>query len=68
MLYKKEENEYVSYLKLWVGDKGLGVFEGFIFVKFEDVVKLKVVLKRFEEYCVLCRNYIMVVLRFNERC
>lgn len=66
-LHKKEENEHVSYPKLWVGDKGLGVFEGFTFAKPEDAAKLKVVLKRFEEYCAPRRNHIMAALRFNER-
>ena len=41
----------VSYLKLWVGDKGLDVFEGFTFTKPEDAAKLTVVVKKFEEYC-----------------
>ena len=43
----------VSYLKLWVGDKGLDLFEGFAFAKPEDDLKLKVVLQKFEEYCAL---------------
>ena len=66
-LHKKEENEHVSYLKLWVGDKGLDVFEGFTFAKPEDAAKLKVVLKRFEEYCAPRKNHIMAALKFNER-
>ena len=42
----------VSYLKLWIGNKGLDVIEGFTFTKPEDAVKLTVVVKKFEEYCV----------------
>ena len=57
----------MSYLKLWVGDKGLDVFEGFTFAKPEDAAKLKVVLKRFEEYCAPRKNHIMAALKFNER-
>ena len=30
-LHEKEENVKLSYLKLWVGYKGLDVFEGFTF-------------------------------------
>ena len=37
-LHEKEESVKVSYLKLWVGDKGLDVFEGFTFAKPEDAV------------------------------
>ena len=50
-LHEKEESVQVSYLKLWVGDKGLDVFEGFTFAKPEDAAKVKIVLKKFEEYC-----------------
>ena len=57
----------VSYLKLWAGDKGLDVFEGFTFAKPEDAAKLKVVLKKFEEYCAPQKNHIMAALKFNER-
>lgn len=32
-LHEKEDGVKVSYLKLWVGDKGLDVFEGFTFYK-----------------------------------
>ena len=67
-LHEKEESVKVRYLKLWVGDKGLDVFEGFTFAKPEDVVKLKVVLKKFEEYCMPQKNHIMAALKFNERC
>ena len=49
-LREKEKSVKVSHLKLWVGDKGLDVFKGFIFAKPEDAAKLKVVLKKFEEY------------------
>lgn len=35
-LHDKEENVKVSYFKMWVGDKGLDVFEGFHFAKPED--------------------------------
>ena len=66
-LHEKEEHVKVSYLKLWVGDKGLDVFEGFTFAKPEDAAKLKVVLKKFEEYCVPRKNHIMAALKFNER-
>ena len=48
-LHEKEESMKVSYLKLWVGDKGLHVFEGFTFAKPKDVAKLNVVLKKIEE-------------------
>ena len=40
-LHEKEESVKVSYLKLWVGDKGLDVFEGFTFAKPEDAVKIE---------------------------
>ena len=46
-LHEKEESVKVSYLKLWVGDKGFDVFEGFTFAKPEDAEKLKGVLKKF---------------------
>ena len=66
-LHEKEESVKVSYLKLWVGDKGLDVFEGFTFAKPEDAAKLKVVLKKFEQYCAPRKNHIMAALEFNER-
>ena len=66
-LHEKEESVKVSYLKLWVGDKGLDVFEGFTFAQPEDAAKLKVVLKKFEEYCAPRKNHIMAALKFNER-
>ena len=50
-MHEKEKSVKVSYLKLWVGDKGFDVFKGFTFEKPEDAAKLKVVLKKFEEYC-----------------
>ena len=40
----------VSYMKLWVGDKGLDVFEESTFSKPEDAAKFTVVVKKFEEY------------------
>ena len=49
-LHNKDDSVKVSYLKLWVGDKGLDVFEGFTFAKPEDAAKLTVVVKKFEEY------------------
>ena len=66
-LHEKEESMKVSYLKLWVDDKGLDVFEGFTFAKPEDAAKLKVVLKKFEEYCAPRKKHIMAALKFNER-
>ena len=57
----------MSYLKLWVGDKRLDVFEGFTFTKPEDATKLNVVLKKFEEYYAIWKNHIMAALKFNER-
>ena len=50
-LHDKEDSVKVSYLKMWVGDKGLDVFEGFQFAKPEDAAKLKIVVTKFEEYC-----------------
>ena len=59
----------VSYLKLWVSDKGLDVFEGFTFAKPGDAAKLNVVLKKFEQYCApRKKKHIMATLKFNERC
>lgn len=55
-LHDKEDGVKVSYLKLWVGDKGLDLFEGFAFAKPEDDLKLKIVLQKFEEYCALRKN------------
>ena len=66
-LHDKEENVKVSYLKMWVGDKGLDVFEGFQFAKPEDAAKLAVVVKKYEEYCAPRKNHIMAALKFNER-
>ena len=66
-LHEKEESVKVSYLKLWVGDQGHDVFEGFTFAKPEDAVKLNVVLKKFEEYCAPRKNHIMAALKFNEK-
>ena len=66
-MHEKEESVKVSYLKLWVGDKGLDVFEGFTFAKPEDAAKLNVVLKKFEQYCAPRKNHIMAALKFNER-
>ncbi|CAH3183730.1 unnamed protein product [Porites lobata] len=40
-LHDKEDGVKVSYLRLWVGDKGLDLFEGFAFAKPEDDLKLK---------------------------
>ena len=45
-LHDKEENVKVSYLKMWVRDKGLDVFEGFQFAKPKDAAKLEVVVKK----------------------
>lgn len=64
LLHDKEENIKVSYLKMWVGDKGLDVFEGF---QFEDAAKLAVIVKKYEEYCSLRKNHIIAALKFNER-
>ena len=66
-LHDKEDSVKVSYLKLWVGDKGLDVFEGFTFAKPEDALKLRVILQKFEEYCAPRKNHIMAALYFNER-
>ena len=63
----KEDSVKVSYLKLWVGDKGLDVFEGFTFAKPEDALKLRVILQKFEDYCARRKNHIMAALKFNER-
>lgn len=63
----KEDSVKVSYLKLWVGDKGLDVFEGFTFAKPEDALKLRVILQKFEDYCAPRKNHIMAALKFNER-
>ena len=65
-LHDKEENVKVIYLKMWVGDKGLDVFEGFQFAMPEDKAKLAVVVKKYEEYCALRKNPIMAALKFNE--
>ena len=54
--HEKEESVMVSYLKLWVDDKGLDVFEGFTFAKPEDAAKLKVALKKFAEHCAPRKN------------
>ena len=63
----EEDSVKVSYLKLWVGDKGLDVFEGFTFAKPEDALKLRVILQKFEDYCAPRKNHIMAALKFNER-
>ncbi len=63
----KDDSVKVSYLKLWVGDKGLDVFEGFTFDDPGDAKKLDIVLKKFEEYCTPRKNHIMAALKFNER-
>ena len=65
-LHDKEENVKVSHLKMWVGDKGLDVFEGFQFATPEDKAKLAVVVKKYEEYCAQRKNHIMAALKFNE--
>ena len=67
-LHDKANSVKVSYLKLWVGDKGLDVFEGFTFDEPEDATKLQIVMKKFEEYCAPRKNHIMAALKFNERC
>ncbi len=41
----KDDSVKVSYLKLWVGDKGLDVFEGFTFDDPGDAKELDIVLK-----------------------
>ena len=66
-LHDKEDSVKVSYLKMWVGDKGRDVFEGFQFAKPEDAGKLKIVVKKFEEYCAPRKNHIMAALKFSER-
>ena len=50
-LHGKEDSVKVSHLKMWVGDKGLDVFEGFTFANPGDAVNLKVVVQKLEEYC-----------------
>ena len=66
-LHDKDDSVKVSYLKLWVGDKGLDVFKGFMFAKPEDAAKLTVVVKKFEEYCTPRKNHVMAALKFSER-
>ena len=66
-LHDKEDSVKVRYVKLWVGDKGLDVFEGFTFAQPADAKKLDIVLKKFEDYCTPLKNYIMAALKFNER-
>ena len=66
-LHDKEDSVKVSYLKMWVGDKGLDVFEGFQFAKPEDAAKLTIVMKKFEAYCAPRKNHIMAALKFSER-
>lgn len=66
-LHDKEENVKVSYLKMWVGDKRLGVFEGFQFATPENEAKLAVVVKKYEEYSAPRENHVMAALKFNER-
>ena len=66
-LHDKEDSVKVSYVKLWVGDKGLDVFEGFTFDEPADAKKLDIVLKKFKDYCTPRKNYIMAALKFNER-
>ena len=66
-LQEKKDSVKVSYLKLWVGVKGLYVFEGFTFAKPEDALKLRLILQKFEEYCAPRKNHIIAVLKFNER-
>lgn len=50
LLQSKVGRVKVSYMKLWVGDKGLDVFEESTFAKPEDAAKFTVVVKKFEEY------------------
>ena len=52
---------------MWVGDKGLDIFEGFQFAKPEDAAKLTVVVTKYKEYGSLRKNHIMAALKFNER-
>lgn len=67
-LHDKEDGVKISYLKLWVGDKGLDLFEGFAFAKPGDDLKLKVALQKFEEYCApRKKKHIIAALKFNER-
>ena len=66
-LHDKDDSVKVSYLKLWVGDKGLDVFEGFTFAKPEDAAKLTVVVNKFEEYCAPRKKHVMAALKFSER-
>jgi hypothetical protein len=56
-LHDKEDSVKVSYVKLWVGDKGLDVFEGFTFAQPAYAKKLDIVLKKFEDYCTPRKNY-----------
>ena len=66
-LHDKVESVEVSYLKKWLGDKGLDVFEGFQFAKPEDAAKINVVVKKYEEYCAPRKDHIMAALKFNKR-
>ena len=66
-LLHDKENVKVSYLKMWVGDKGLDIFEGFQFAKPEDAARLAVVVTKYKEYGSLRKNHIMAALKFNER-
>ena len=47
---RKKGSVNVSYLQLWVGVKGLDVFEGFTLAKSKDAAKFRVVFKKLEEY------------------
>ena len=51
---------------MWVGDKGLDIFEGFQFTTPKDKAKLAVVVKKYEEYCAPRKNHIMAASKFNE--
>ena len=58
----------VSYMKLWVGDKGLDVFEESTFSYPEDEAKFTVVVKKFEEYYApRKKKHVTAALKFSER-
>ena len=66
-LHDKAEPVKVSYLKMWIGDKGLDVFKGFTFAEPVDATDLRAVATKFDEYCSPRKNNIMAALKLNER-
>ena len=64
-LNKKSEAIQVATLLTVIGEEAREVFSTFSWTSADDSAKIKPVLKKFEEYCQLCKNVPFERYRFN---